>query len=181
MNAQIILLWIGVVSTGLFIIKTILMLIGVDGEADLDVDADVDVEADNSDAALLSVHTVLAFLMGLGWGSLMFINAFHFAVFLAVGLGCLVGLGFLYGAGSLMRLVKKLDHAGAKIDITEAIGKTGQVYLTIPKNGSGEVTVTVAGAQRNFIAKSADGKKIDSFAEVLIAETEGSSLVVTPV
>jgi len=78
----------------------------------------------------------------------------------------------------LLLQMKRLQSEGT-LDIRNAIGQTGSVYLTIPANGSGQVQVTVQGSLRIFNAVSQDKNKISTGAGVRVTDiTADNTLVV---
>ena len=64
------------------------------------------------------------------------------------------------------------------MDLSEAIGAKGQVYLRISEDGVGQVTVEVNEAQRTFNAKSEDGAGIGTGDFIEVVDTIGEVLVV---
>ena len=83
----------------------------------------------------------------------------------------------MYFTGKLFELFVNLQQYGT-VELSEAIGSKGQVYLRISEDGVGQVTVEVNEPQRTFNAKSEDGAGIatDDFIEVV--DTIGEVLVV---
>jgi len=64
------------------------------------------------------------------------------------------------------------------VELSEAIGAKGQVYLRIGDQGVGQVTVEVNEAQRTFNAKSEDGTGIATGDFIEVIDTIGEVLVV---
>ena len=62
--------------------------------------------------------------------------------------------------------------------MVEAIGVKGSVYLRIPEDGVGQVTVEVGGAQKTFNAKSEDGQGIATGDFIEVVDVISSTLVV---
>ena len=60
--------------------------------------------------------------------------------------------------GKLFEGFKQLEETST-VNINNAIGSTGEVYLRIPESGKGQVQVTFQGQLRTYDAISADGKK----------------------
>jgi hypothetical protein len=73
----------------------------------------------------------------------------------------------------------KLQSSGT-IDIKNAIGQQGTVYLTIPATGSGQVSVAVQGSLKIFDAVSEGNKKIPTGEKIKVINViDNKTLVVT--
>ena len=123
---------------------------------------------------VLSVKTLVAFFTFFGLAGLASLNAGLTPVpaFL-VALGA--GLVALYIVAYLMSLLSRLQCRG-NVNIANAVGTVGRVYLHIPGNRSGEgkVTVTIQGRSLEYRALTA-GDEIPTGAEVKVIGTVGSS------
>lgn len=149
-----------VLGGSILVLQIILLLLGGDVDTDVDlasdfdgelhVAADVDGDIDAGDvhgatAALkfLTVKTIVAFVtfFGLvGLGSIKSDVEPTMALLLATG----AGFVSLYIVAWLMGLIQKLDSSG-NMNLRNAVGQAGKVYLKIPGelNGAGKVTITV--------------------------------------
>ncbi len=85
-------------------------------------------------------------------------------------------LGMLVVA-KLFRLFIGMQSSGT-INMKNAVGKTGRVYLRIRSGAKGQVEVAFQGRLRVCDAMSADGSEIPSDAHVEVTGLEGSTLVV---
>lgn len=148
------------IGTGLFALKLFLMLIG----SDLDTDVGDLSAVDHGGAAdvgfkLLSIQSVLAFLMGFGWAGLAAVTATEWKMPLVSAAAVAGGLGMTYFMGVLMASVFKLQASG-NVDIRSTIGAEGTVYVTIPgeNKGPGQVTLVVSERQRVYSAVSMGGE-----------------------
>ena len=83
----------------------------------------------------------------------------------------------MYATGKLFELFVNLQQDGT-VDLPEAIGSKGQVYLRIAADGVGQVTVEVNEAQRTYNAKSEDGAEIGTGDFIEVVDTIGEVLVV---
>ncbi|MHC4136573.1 MAG: hypothetical protein ACYTDU_18010 [Planctomycetota bacterium] len=90
------------------------------------------------------------------------------------------GAGFvgMLGVGWMMRGLSRLQSSGS-IDIRNAVGCRGTVYLPIPqgKTGQGKVTVNVQGRSMEFGAVT-DGEALATGAHVTVLSVEGEMLKV---
>ena len=147
---------------------------GVDSDFDLEVESGTD-----ASFGFISALSILAFFMGAGWMGLACTISWGMghvvSAFSAAGFGMLMmslAAGMMFG---LRKLTKEAHY-----DLNTAIGRTAQVYLTIPAKGKGrgQVTVTVSGQQKVLPATS-DGKEIKAFTAVkVVAVEDDGSLVV---
>ncbi len=184
----------------ILVVQTILLAVGAGADTDADVDVgdlhDGDLghgevshghdlghghDHDTAQAAdsflkLLSFKTLVAFVtfFGLGglatsrsgWDSLP-------ALVVAVCAGCLA----LYIVAYLMAAMARLQSKG-NIDLRNAVGQTGKVYLRVPaeKSGQGKVTVAVQGRRVECKAVT-PGPEIPMGAEVRIVGASASDTV----
>ena len=179
-------------------IQVVLQIFGL-FDTDVDVDgahADVDaghVDVDAGHAADSGIHDAQ------GHGNVMFgvlsfkaLSAFA-GIFGLVGLilidrevgtggrvAASAGAGFvgMLGVGWMMRGFSRLQSSG-NIDIRNAVGCRGTVYLPIPqgKTGQGKVTVIVQGRSMEFGAIT-DGEALATGAHVTVLRVEGELLKV---
>lgn len=180
---------IAIVSSVVLIVQIILNLIGLDEEEmGLDGLADTleaieDAAFDGADTGLglLSIRTILAFLMGFGWGGVVLAGMDWHPV-LAV-LGALVaGAVFMFTVFWLMRQMFRLADSG-NIKLENAAGKTGTVYLPIPaqRNGTGQVQVVIQGRLRELPAVTDAPVALPTGAHIHVAQViENDVLLVQP-
>jgi hypothetical protein len=169
------------VGTVLFLLRLVLMLIGLDGDHDFDSDmAESGVLAHGGEFSLFSMLSILSFMMGAGWLGL--------AMRLEWGVGPVVtaltasAFGFflmLLSSAGIWQM-KKFNEPG-RYDVKEAIGRIGQVYLRIParRSGRGQVRITVSGRQKILAAITEDERPIESFTDVrAVGVQEDETLIV---
>jgi membrane protein implicated in regulation of membrane protease activity len=158
-NLQQILFVLATSATVVMIIFLILMLIGGDGadsfEGDVDVDGDIsggDLFNDEplsafSGLRILSIRGVLAFIAVGAWTAYGFVG--FLTPWLSIALGVIAGIIAAYLLAVAFRASLKLESTG-NIDYHNAIGKSGNVYIKVPKlhSGIGKVTLTL---QERFI------------------------------
>ncbi|NDI35122.1 NfeD family protein [Chengkuizengella sediminis] len=63
--------------------------------------------------------------------------------------------------------------------IQDYVGKIGEVTITIPKNGYGEVLIKIGASQINEIAASYDGEVIKEGTKIVVIEVKDSTLYVS--
>ncbi len=148
---------VAILSTLVFIFQLVMALFGlgdhdmdgVDMPHDLDLDHP-DMEAHSTGAGMLSVRTIMAFLVGFGWTGVMALS-YGFNIFVTLGMSCVVGLIFMSVVFFLMRAIYSLSDVGT-VDLKNAQGEAGTVYTPIPasRQGLGRVQVTVQGRVREL-------------------------------
>jgi hypothetical protein len=153
--------WASAIIGGtLFILRVIMMFIGNDMSDDgLDsaLDAGGDVVSGHHASSdlgfkLLSLQGLTSFFMMFGLVGLALLRANQPVLLTVIG-GILAGLVTVAITGLIFTQMRRLQAEGT-INIQNTIGKEGSVYLTIPKNGSGQVQVIVQGSLKIFDAIS---------------------------
>lgn len=171
------LLYIGLITSALMLVKLVMMTIGGEfgGDADSDIDlghGDLDGASDvhshlGEDIQIISVFTMLVFLMIGSWAGWGVMNAFHLSEELSglVALGA--GVVGMYGTAWTMMRMKRLQSDGT-IRNFDPKGYRGEVYMRIPPAGEGEgqVRLTVNGRLKEFRAVSDGDEAIESFTAV---------------
>ena len=125
---------------------------------DGDLDGDLDGEAGDMPGQglhILTVRGVVTFLTLFGWGALWLCQT-GMPQWLAVFLAVPIGLAGMIGVAVLLQQALRLQYDGT-LDLRNAVGCTGLVYLTIPPNrsGPGKVSVTVQEQLRELDARCA--------------------------
>lgn len=185
-----IIYWASTIIGGtLFILRAAMMLLGgglsdgTDAGLDLDLngDFDADISGDHTDAdvsfKLISIQGLTSFFMMFGLVGLALLKA-NVPVLLTVFGGMIAGLITVAITGLVFSQMKRLQTEGT-IDIRNTIGTEGSVYLTIPKNGTGQVQLIVQGSLKIFDAVSntknviATGEKIH-----VVGVASGNTLIV---
>lgn len=173
----------------LFLLRTILLFAG--GEvfsADMDFDGDIDIGDIDTDFdgdvhpdtdisfKFLSLQGITAFFMMFGLVGLTLYNIPVHPLLSVLG-ATMAGVFTTWVIGILFVAMGKLQSDGT-IKIADAVGQTGEVYLTIPKNGSGQVRVIVQETLKIYDAVSEVNKKISTGTSVEVIRIKGNTLVV---
>ena len=163
-----------IAGTLLFILKMILLVFSGDG--DMELDGDIDTEhADGGDSfSLVSTQSILAFFMGAGWIGLAAKQEWSLNDMYSVIAAAVFGFLMMLFSSLITFQIKKFNHI-PKIDIKEAIGKTGRAYTNIPAKGEGigQVEITVRNKQQILRASSKD-KAINSFEAIKVHDVDDS-------
>jgi hypothetical protein len=188
-------IWFGVpalVGTAFFALRTTLMLVGGDADADaMGVDGDFDLtDADSvgesgdtgeSTAAfeILSLQAISAFLMGFGWGGLGAFRGSGWPPIAAVLVGLVTGAAMVWLLGSMLRFMLRLQSSG-NLPMYQALEAEGSVYAQIPAagEGKGEVRVVIGDRERYYRAITA-GSAIPTGAKVRVVSVNDDDNSVT--
>lgn len=172
---------------------------GTDGAPECDADCDCggidhadghDIDQSDSESGhepytaglglkLFTLRGILAFLAIGGWTALLVSLAD--SVFWSIVAGLLAGALADIVYGLLLRSMTKLSESG-NLDIRNAIGKTGEVYIPVTprRSGFGKVNITLQGRFCELDALSDSGETIRTGSKVWVTGVEGNSLVVLP-
>lgn len=159
------------VSSVLIIIQAILLLIGFDSDSDFS-GGDTAFDADGMN--LISVKTILCFLLGFGWTGAVFYPIFENKVTVAL-IALAVGVAFMFLIAFLLRQVLRLSADGT-FTTAKVVGSVGSVYLRIPgPDEPGKVNVTYRGSMHELLAYS--DTPIETGASVRVVRTVDASAV----
>ncbi len=190
---------IAIPATIILLIQTILLLfglghggdsdvdhdVGMDNDFDHDMDHDFDHDVGHDSGAehveglrLLTVRGIIAFLAMSGWMGVALLDMGVNTV-VAVCVSILAGFAAMMLVALFMRLAMKMQQSG-NLDLKNAVGQTGEVYVPIPAEGKGKVTLVV---QERFMELDAmcPGQALRTGQQVRVTDiTESNTLIVTP-
>ena len=180
-----IIYWASTIIGGtLFILRVIMMFIG-GGISDDAIDSALDtggdiasgehVDADIS-FKLLSVQGLTSFFMMFGLVGLALLKA-GLPVFVTVLGGMLAGLVTVAITGLIFTQMKRLQTEGT-INIQNTAGTDGSVYLTIPKNGTGQVQIIAQGSLKIFDAISNNKSVIATGEKIHVVGVAGGNTLI---
>ena len=177
--------WASTIIGGtLFILRLIMMFIGGDISDD-GMDAALDAggfegSGDHADAnmsfQLLSVQGLTSFFMMFGLVGLALLKANQPVLLTVIG-GMLAGFATVAISGVIFTQMKRLQTEGT-INIQNTIGSEGSVYLTIPKNGTGQVQVIAQGSLKIFDAVSNQKTSIATGEKIRVTGVAGGNILV---
>lgn len=129
---------------------------------------------------LLTVRGLVAFFAVGGWAGVVMIDAGLHPV-LAGLIALAAGLGALILVAWLIKLMLSLQDSG-NLDIKNAVGLIGEVYLRIPGNlqGSGKITVILQGRSIELDAVTDDPDGISTGSQARVVDRRGDRLIVRP-
>ena len=183
--AQQIFALVGIGSGVILVIQMVMLLFGLGDDSDMDFDdgdpGDLDI-GDGDGLTLFTVKGVVAMLCIMGWTGVIFLGTdMHRA--LAYVLAFLCGAATLVIMAYVMRAILKLQSSG-NIDVGNAVGKVGQVYIPIKPSGSasGKVNITIQGQYSEFSAITTADRVLPTGSYVrVVAVDEAGTLVVEPI
>jgi membrane-bound ClpP family serine protease len=126
----------------------------------------------------LSPTIIATFLAVFGGTGMICIKVFEMSNYGSIPVALVVGLGISTVIFFAMEWVFRKTQASTNIESGRLIGEHADVITPIPPGGVGEIAYVVRGTRQNAPARAADGKAIESPAEVEIIRVVGSSFVV---
>ena len=159
-RSEYVLFYIACISSGIFLIKMIMMFLG--GDTDSEIDFTPDAGDSDGDLGVFSINSLMCFFMGFGWVGLASIKEWGISYYpslgIAFGAGILAFILFSFSLGLARKLASEPDIPSVKK------GDEGIVYSRIPAFGIGKVTIN------NKIIKATSDKAIDSFKRIHVLE-----------
>lgn len=165
------------------IIQIILLLIGFGGEGEIgdevditgDGDVDVTIDAD-SGLSLFTIKGLTAFFTVGGWVGFTLGDD---STALAIVLSIVCGSVALVLMALIMKWLIRLQSNG-NVQLSEAIGKIADVYLTIPakNNGEGKISLTLNERLIEMNAIQNGDEPIKTGSKVKVVEIVGNTYVV---
>ena len=155
---------------GFFVLfRFILQFAGVGTDLDTDGPPTLDAQHADSDIGfkLLSLQGFSAFLLMFGLVGLALYRQSGAGFFISIAGGSAAGLAAVWVVGKLFALALRLQSSG-----------TLDSGLAAPAGGTGQVTVTMSGRQRELSAVAADGGELPTGTPVRVVRSEASILVV---
>ena len=174
---------IGLAATVLLIAQIILMLFGLGDGGDVDIDFDgdgvPDVSVDASDGFnVFTLRGLTAFFAIGGWvGYTLADDNITLAVILSLVSGTIALLAMAFVMKALMK-----TRSDGNIDIAKSVGKTAEVYLTVPPAGKGYGKINLTLEER-FVEINAQQKgetPISTGAQVKVVSAENGIVTVEP-
>jgi hypothetical protein len=174
--------FIGLLSTFILFVQTLLLLVMGDGDASGDVDLDVPADAGVvSEVKILSAKAIIAFFVGFGWSGVLMLKS-GFTLGPAITVATVVGGSFMSVVIFMMRALYGLRSSG-NIHLKNAIGAIGSVYVSIPSNrtGAGQVEITIQSRLRFVEALTDAEESIPSHSRVRVVDAiDPVTLLVEP-
>ena len=151
---------IALIGSLVFLFIIITTLFGIEGSDDLD-DVDTSIDADTGiEFQFITLKNLIGFFTIFGWTGIACIGD-GVSKPITILISLIAGMIMMTIMAAMFHFMKKLTDSGT-LNYRNAIGATGEVYLTIGENRSrmGKVSVRVQGTLRELEALS------DSFTEL---------------
>ena len=165
------------------LLRLVMKIIGLDlgdtpdSGVDLDHDGSVDAPDGNVGMKLLSLQSIAGFFTMFGLVGLGLLQVKAAPIWSLLG-ALAAGLVTAWVTAMIFYQMRRLQSEGTMV-IQDAIGQIGSVYLTIPEQGTGVVSVAVKGTLRSLDAMSETGQRIPTGAMVRVTGvTAGKILMV---
>lgn len=172
--------YVAIAASVIFIIQTIMTFVGADTDTGVDADFDGNLDDAGSPFQLFSLRNLVNFLLGFGWGGVTLYDSIGSKFWLGV-VAFLIGASFIFIFFLVMRALFRLSEDNS-FRIESTLGKTADVYLTIPaeKKGKGKVFISINGSTRELSAITTAQEDLKVGSLVKVVELDGDILVVTP-
>ena len=178
-------LFSAIVGGGAFVLRTVLMLLGIGDDhsfgGDHDLGSDTTGGATHSDtdvgARLISIQGIAAFLMIFGLVGLALTREAGLAPMLAVAIALAAGLAAMWAVARVFTLMLGLQSSGS-LDLEHAVGQEAVVYLTIKPGSGGQVQLSLQGRLGVFDALVDGGSEIVTGRTVRVVGVRAGQLVV---
>lgn len=166
---------IGLVAAFLSVLLTILGVIGMGHHDSIDGLHATDVHG----VGALSIKPITGFFLGFGWaGGISLDNGLP--LFAATGVALVSGVGVMGIILAMLRAIYAMKSDGT-MQVQNAVGAVGTVYITVParKGAGGQVTVNFSGRQETFSALSGAESPIPSGEKVkIVSVIDGCTVLV---
>ncbi|MES2628223.1 MAG: serine protease [Bacteroidota bacterium] len=172
--------FIAIPSSLIFIIQSVLTLIGLDSGDGLEADFDGDLSETDAPFQLFSFRNLIHFLLGFSWAGISFyslISNHGILITIAVLTGLLFILVFFL---VIRQLLKLAENNSFRIENT--LHKTGEVYLAIPpaRSGKGKILISVNGAFHELEAMT-EQEGIPSNATIKVTRIENNHILIVEI
>jgi len=135
----------------------------------------------SADAALsfraLSLQGIMAFLLIFGLAGLAAHNEMHLPPSVSLVCAFLAGMAMIWVMDRIMRALSRLQSSGT-IDMQNAVGQKGTIYLHIPAGGTGKANVVIQGRLMTVDAVAENKEEILTNSQVEVVAVRSSTLVV---
>jgi len=153
---EIMFLGCAIVGGGLFILRSIMMLVGLGGDHDGEgMDVSDSTGEPVADFKLVTLHGLTAFLLMFGLVGFLTLRKDGQAMWVAVSVATVAGAVTMFIIAKIFHSSRRLYSDGT-IYPTDAVGGSGSVYLTIRPGCVGKVQLTVRNALKVFDARAKD-------------------------
>jgi len=170
------------VGSVVFLIQLVMMLLGGDHGADAHasgMEVSHDVAHADSDVAfqVLSVQGITAFVMVFGFAGFAMSRGSGFGALPSLGVALVAGVAAMWLVAKAFALFRKMQSSGT-LDLNNAVGQSGRVYLGIKPDVPGKIEVAIQGRLQIFDAVSESGEALPTDTRVVVVRVENQNIMV---
>jgi hypothetical protein len=181
-------LWgIAVFTTVVFLIQTLMSMIGGDADSDVSADGDLSADGDHSDggddggtsfADYFTIKNAIAFFLGFSWGTIAMLGEMY-SLQTSMVAGAGIGIAMVIVNLLILRGLASLRDSG-NANLQNAVGNEGVVSVLVPagKTGFGKVTVSFSGRQMELMALTDQDRELPRGCPVVVTGTFESRIMV---
>lgn len=168
--------YIALPASLIFLIQSVLTILGTDAGDGTSADFDSDLQGDSEPFQLFSFRNLIHFLLGFGWSGVAFSPEIS-SLWLLLLTTTAIGAAFVAVFFLIIRQLMKLSEDNT-FKIKETLHLQGSVYIPIPahKSGMGKIQLSVKGSIHELDALTS-GEKLESGTLVRVCHISGESLV----
>ena len=165
-----------------FLYSVISLLAGwltdVGGHLDLGGHVDVPGHADVGHLGPISGTTVATFVTGFGGGGVIGHYWLQWPLLGSLGIAIGSGVAVAAAAYGILDFIFRETQAGSEFAVGETVGREGEVIVSIPEGGVGEVAYIMRGQREQSSARAVDGALIPRGSAVVIERVSGPTAYV---
>ena len=177
------LFWAGTIAGGLLIFLLLISIFSgmeIGGDMDVDAGGDMDAHGDaTADGSLGLLKTLLTFVsVGAFTARAIFMNTSWSWALVALS-ALLAGVVAVLLLTWFFRFLQRNQEEGTW-HLWQAEGKMGTVYVPIPPDGKGRITVLIDEVNREIAARSENGRELGTHEKVMVVEAKEDYVIVSP-
>jgi membrane protein implicated in regulation of membrane protease activity len=160
-----------------FVIQLLFSMVGHDTPDDSHIDTEISGDT-GMPFQFLTLKNMVAFFTLFGWAGIAAIDS-GLSPWTAFIMASIVGLFMMVVMATILYLLAKANANGV-MKFRNAVGETGEVYLTVPANRlkTGQVQVKVQGVLRTLDAVTDDENDIPTGRMIKVMKVAGNNLLV---
>ncbi len=166
-------------ATVVFIFLVVISIFGSDVDSDVptEVDHPFNADSDGIPFQFLSLKNIIGFFTMFGWSGLGFISL-GLPGWQVILFSFICGFLMMLAMATLFYFMSKLAETG-NMNIRNAIGRSGEVYLSIPprRRGVGKVQITVQGTLETLDAITDDPEPISTLTLIQVVDIINDQLL----
>lgn len=170
---------VAILGSGLFLIMLVITIVAGGADVDGDFGGNVDLDGGDGGFGFFTIKNLIAFFTIFGWSGIAAIENDLSNTWVII-IATICGLIMMFIMASLFYLISKLHDSGT-LEIKNAIGNVGEVYLVIgaKRESIGKVTVRIQGALRELeaLTDAEEVLKTGSVIEVVDVTSNGILIV----